>query len=316
MSNTAYHLYVISFTVGKESGLALVAAQDEKAAFQILKNGGSRHCDGYSLIQIRDIGMSTSCTYGLLMESFVNAMEAYDAIVSATRAYAGPKGDQGDQGVQGEPGPQGEIGPRGEQGEIGPKGDPGKGIVSAVATARQDPNEEPLTIRARVVEGAAGNTLILDLFNFKGDRGSVGERGPAGVESVQANVDGLSGNPTVVSSVSDGILYMSFSGLKGQKGDPGASHSRQSVVTTLPAASSETTDVVYLKQIGNTDEYERWITQYDGTNYSWIQIGTTEMTLDDYIRKDSILYYTEEEMEEIEVFDTSKIYVTYEEEEV
>ena len=94
MSNTAYHLYVISFTVGKESGLALVAAQDEKTAFQILKNGGSRHCDGYSLIQIRDIGMSTSCTYGLLMESFVNALEAYDAIVQAADHFL--KGDKGD----------------------------------------------------------------------------------------------------------------------------------------------------------------------------------------------------------------------------
>lgn len=90
----AFHLYVISFTVGKEAGLALVAAQDEKSAFQILKNGGSRHCDGYSLIQIRDIGMSTSCSYGLLMESFVNAKEAYDAIVQAAQRII--KGDKGD----------------------------------------------------------------------------------------------------------------------------------------------------------------------------------------------------------------------------
>ena len=90
----AYHLYVISFTVGAESGLAMVTAQDEKSAFQILKNGGSRHCEGYSLIQIRDIGMTTSCNYGLLMESFVNAMEAYDAIVEAAQRII--KGDKGD----------------------------------------------------------------------------------------------------------------------------------------------------------------------------------------------------------------------------
>lgn len=90
----AFHLYVISFTVGAESGLALVAAQDEKSAFQILKNGGSRHCDGYSLVQIRNIGMSTNCHYGLLMESFVNALEAYDAIVKAAERII--KGDKGD----------------------------------------------------------------------------------------------------------------------------------------------------------------------------------------------------------------------------
>ena len=90
----AYHLYTISFTVGSESGIALVAARDDKAAFQILKNGGSRHCDGYSLIQIRDIGMSTCCCYGLLMESYVNALQAYDAIMSAANHFI--KGDKGD----------------------------------------------------------------------------------------------------------------------------------------------------------------------------------------------------------------------------
>ena len=92
------HLYVISFTVGAESGLALVAANDEKSAFQILKNGGSRHCDGYSLIQTRDIGMTCDCYYGLLMESFVNARQAYDAIMRAANKLVGPKGDKGDPG--------------------------------------------------------------------------------------------------------------------------------------------------------------------------------------------------------------------------
>lgn len=90
----AFHLYVISFTVGAESGLAMVAAQDEKSAFQILKNSGSRHCDGYSLVQIRNIGMSTNCHYGLLMESFVNALEAYNAILAAANHFI--KGDKGD----------------------------------------------------------------------------------------------------------------------------------------------------------------------------------------------------------------------------
>ena len=94
MSSTAYHLYVISFTVGSESGLALVAANDEKTAFQILKNGGSRCHDGYRLVQTRDLGMSTCCTYGLLMESFVNALEAYAAILQAADHFL--KGDPGD----------------------------------------------------------------------------------------------------------------------------------------------------------------------------------------------------------------------------
>lgn len=94
MSNTAYHLYEISFTAGSEAGLAMVAAQDERSAFQILKNGGSRCHDSYSLIQIRDIGMSASCSYGLLLESYVNALAAYDAISQfASRVVKGDKGD-------------------------------------------------------------------------------------------------------------------------------------------------------------------------------------------------------------------------------
>lgn len=93
------HLYVISFTVGSESGLALVSAQDDKSAFQILKNGGSRNGAGYSLVQIRDIGMTCDCHYGLLMESFVNALVAYDAIMNAANKLVGPKGDKGDDGL-------------------------------------------------------------------------------------------------------------------------------------------------------------------------------------------------------------------------
>lgn len=145
----AFHLYVISFTVGKEAGLAMVAAQDEKSAFQILKNGGSRYCDGYSLVQTRDIGMSGSCNYGLLLESFVNAKEAYDAVVNSVRhLIAGPAGPPGvteaevfvtnttgtpkatidvqDEkltlrlsGIKGETGEKGDQGPQGEKGEKG-----------------------------------------------------------------------------------------------------------------------------------------------------------------------------------------------------
>ena len=90
----AYHLYEISFTAGSEAGLAMVAAQNESSAFQILKNGGSRCHDSYSLIQIRDIGMSMNCTYGLLLESYVNALTAYEAINEAADKFL--KGDPGD----------------------------------------------------------------------------------------------------------------------------------------------------------------------------------------------------------------------------
>ncbi len=146
----AFHLYVISFTVGKEAGLAMVAAQDEKSAFQILKNGGSRYCEGYSLIQTRDIGMTTSCTYGLLLESFVNAKEAYDAIIQATSKYIGPKGEQGEKGT---PAGFGEF------------------------TASVDPNTGTPEV---IVHLSGPDTAKNAYFEFRGIRGEVGPIGPVG----------------------------------------------------------------------------------------------------------------------------------------
>lgn len=96
MSNSCNNLYAISFTVGAESGLALIAAPTERDAIQVLRSSGSRSAcsKGYTIIQTRDIGMTASCNFGILMESFVNAKEAYDAIVQAAQRII--KGDKGD----------------------------------------------------------------------------------------------------------------------------------------------------------------------------------------------------------------------------
>lgn len=75
--NNPSKLYVISFTVLKESGIAIVTAKSDKQAFQILQNSGSYNFNNgelYSLVQIRDIGMTANCNYGLLMETFANTI--------------------------------------------------------------------------------------------------------------------------------------------------------------------------------------------------------------------------------------------------
>lgn len=207
-------------------------------------------------------------------------------------------------------------GVNGTDGAPGPKGDDGKSINSVIASAAEDYTKQPLTVEASIIPGESDNTLVLKFYNFKGNKGNTGDRGPVGVNSVQATVDNLSGVPSVASAIVDGVLMLAFSGLKGIQGNPGVSSARQVVVAELPEASGQTSDTVYLKQIGNTDEYERWVTQFNGVSYSWIMIGTTEMSLDDYIRKDDILYYTEDEISEIGLFDSTKFYVTYEDEEV
>ena len=150
MSNTAYHLYVVSFSVGKESGIAMVAAPDDKTAVQILKNSGSRCGFGYTVQQTRDIGMTCCCEYGLLMESFVNAKEAYSAILNAANKLQGPQGLQGEQGLRG---PQGAAGPRGERG------------YSAYE----------LAVRLGFI-----GTLDEWIYSLKGAKGDQGETGPQG----------------------------------------------------------------------------------------------------------------------------------------
>lgn len=96
-------LFVLSFTVGKEAGIALVAAGSERQAFEILQNSGNYNGfpEKYVLVQSRNIGLIASVAYGLLIESYVNALEAYDAIIKAANRLIGPKGDKGDVGDTG-----------------------------------------------------------------------------------------------------------------------------------------------------------------------------------------------------------------------
>ena len=111
--NGTSKLYVISFTVGEEAGLAMVAASNERQAFEVLQHSGNRNSEMYSLVQIRDIGMTSQMHYGLLMESYVNALEAFAAIVKVAETMKGPKGDDGKDGKDGPPGPEGPQGPAG-----------------------------------------------------------------------------------------------------------------------------------------------------------------------------------------------------------
>lgn len=57
------------------------------------------------------------------------------------------------------------------------------------------------------------------------------------------------------------------------------------VVATLPAASESTLGKMYY--VGPADgEYSRYVTGFDGTNYSWIGLGTTALDLSQYAKDD------------------------------
>ena len=286
MSNTAYHLYVISFTAGSESGLAMVAAQDERSAFQILKNGGSRNHDGYTMIQCRNLGMTANCHYGLLMESFVNAKEAFDAI-SSVATYM--KGEKGDDGIQGPVGPE------------GPQGRDGASVIEIEQTVVSGEDE-------------GWNEISFTLSNGKISKVYIKNGSPGVVESY-ATIDGTQGTPKVITNLSEGVLSFAFSGLKGMQGNPGVNNATMIVVEELPTASEYTAQKIYLVYNDETEEYDRYFTQYDGNTYSWVQAGSMTVSLEDYQRKDDEIWLTQEEFDALTVKDITKVYNIYEESE-
>ena len=284
MSNTAYHLYVISFTAGSESGLAMVAAQDERSAFQILKNGGSRCSDGYSLIQTRDIGMTANCHYGLLLESYVNALQAFEAITSVANYM---KGEKGDDGVPGPAGPE------------GPQGRDGASIIDVDQTVVSHEDDGWNEVTFTLADGTTSKAFI--------------KNGSAGVTEAFATIDGTQGNPRVVTNITDGVLSFAFTGLKGMQGNPGVNNATMIVVESLPTASEYTAQKIYLVYNDETDEYDRYFTQYDGSTYSWVQAGSMSVDMEDYQRKDDEVWLTQDEFDALAVKDITKVYNIYEE---
>lgn len=159
----------------------------------------------------------------------------------------GEKGDKGDTGSQGPKGEQGDPGSQGPQGEPGPKGDQGepfqiRKIYSSVDEMEADYNNPGIEEGDFVlintddvsdpdnaklyVKGPTGWQFVTDLSGAQGIQGPKGDTGsPAGFGSITATVDDTVGTPAV-SVQSDGPntaknIAFNFSGLKGEKGDPG-----------------------------------------------------------------------------------------------
>lgn len=145
----------------------------------------------------------------------------------------------GPQGVQGPRGPQGAAGPQGPQGEAGPRGEQG-------------------------LRGATG------------PQGSPGAA--AGFGQVTAAVDGTSGTPNVEVEESGPDtaknFHFSFTGLKGQKGDQGASFTRlektagtsgPGTVDTYTAYNSEGTEAGTIQVYNGADGSGMGDFKADGT---------------------------------------------------
>ena len=84
------------------------------------------------------------------------------------------------------------------------------------------------------------------------------------------------------------------------------------IVSELPTPDQSTMGYIYLVPIENTSEYTKWITVFDGTDYVWSPFGTTEIMLNGYVRKDDIIWITEDEYDALADKNPNKYYITYE----
>lgn len=180
----------------------------------------------------------------------------------------GEKGDKGDTGPQGPKGEQGDQGPEGQQGVQGEKGDPGepfqiRKIYSSVDEMEADYNNPGIEEGDFVlintndvsdpdnaklyVKGPTGWQFVTDLSGAQGIQGPKGDTGsPAGFGSITATVDDTVGTPAV-SVQSDGPntaknIAFNFSGLKGEKGDPGQAGTEVNNLAPLKVNTAPTTD--------------------------------------------------------------------------
>lgn len=113
-------------------------------------------------------------------------------------------------------------------------------------------------------------------------------QGPTGngiatiVQTIESNDD--AGTNVVTVTMTDGTV-VTFNVKNGSKGHPGAAQAAYKSVETLPTASADTMDKIYLTPSGTPGVYNMSYTDYDGSNYSWIPLGTTAIQLSDYATK-------------------------------
>lgn len=187
---------------------------------------------------------------------------------------------------------------------IGPQGEVGIDNVE-VSIDNDNPSSNP-----SVTSSLDDGVLSIHFSNLKG---GPGERGPAGVESANVNVDDLPGRAHAVISIINGVLTISFYGLKGDQGNPGTNNAETVVVETLPQPPGESTrNKIYWVYNQQTGYYDQYITQRLGDNWSWVQMGSTEIDLADYVRKDSEVWLTREEFDAIPIKDLNVTYNIYE----
>ena len=102
MASDVRFFYIISFSAKNESGLAIVIAESEQSAVSSLRRMGKYNGkpDVYVILAIKNVGRYDGCAAGLILESYVNALVAFDALVSVMGQIVGPQGPVGPEGPE------------------------------------------------------------------------------------------------------------------------------------------------------------------------------------------------------------------------
>lgn len=131
------------------------------------------------------------------------------------------------------------------RGPQGLQGDPGVGIASVTQTTTSTEDEGINVITVTKEDGTQSTFQVRN-----GSKGSQGIQGPQGVQ-----------------------------------GEPGRLQAQYKEVETLPTASADTVDYIYLVASQTPDVYDMYYTEENQGAYSWKSLGTTAVQLSDYATK-------------------------------
>ena len=152
--------------------------------------------------------------------------------------------------------------------------------ITSVQVSVED--NEPGTPSA---ECSLANKVLSVIFHYlKGEAGDA-----AGFGAITATVDDVVGDPSVTVTASGPdtakVLAFAFHGLRGIQGVPGVANAKYKQVDTLPTASADTMDFIYLTPSGTSGVYDMSYTEQDGSTFTWRDLGTTAIQLSDYATK-------------------------------
>ena len=121
--------------------------------------------------------------------------------------------------------------------------------------------------RIRLSDGTYTDVEIRN--GAQGEVGPQGERGPAGIDSVEASIgtNDPTQAPSVEKELSEGMLSLTFNNIKGEKGDQGEPAVAVENYVTAEATSSTTSATDVLPSTGSSDTVYR-VSNWDGTQYN------------------------------------------------